>query len=95
MLAANVSSLSVCTILNYFSPPSPYRPSWVQRGDYLLAVGYLVSFFFFSLQEEEQILRKANLNLTYTNAKGMPLSLLGFIIGLRANWPKQEQRFSR
>lgn len=47
MLAANVSSLSMCTILNYFSPPSSYRPSWVQRGDHLLAVGYLVSFFFF------------------------------------------------
>lgn len=38
---------------------------------------------------------KASLNLTYTDAHGMPLSLLGFILGIRANLSKQEQRFQR
>lgn len=93
MLAANFPSLSVCTILNYFSPPRSYRPSWVQLGDYWLWAIWCL--FFSSLQEEEQILRKTNLNLAYTDAKGMPLSLLRFIIGLIAKWPKQKQGFSR
>ena len=37
----------------------------------------------------------ANLTLTSTEANEMPLSLLGFIVRIGANFPETEQRFKR
>lgn len=62
------SSLSACTILNYFSPPSPYRPSWLQLGDYWLWAVWCLFCFFLARRRTNP--RKSQLELDLHRCQG-------------------------